>query len=159
MVVDGPEDELRSFVAGFIADRKAAPTAVAFGHDVGLEPGSLLAPDDLAVLLADALEQRGRPLGLRVAEQRSVVCATFAMHAEASARDVSARLRATLRGAPTSQYSESEHEHSGSTGGVAVHSYTYSVRATVDGPVGDVLDVRRRLAQIDAARIEPLHLR
>lgn len=158
IVVDGPERELRAFVAGFLADRTAAQTAVVFGHDVGLEQGSLLAPDDLATPLAAAIAERGRALGLRVAERKSVARATFAMHAEAHARNESAQLRSALRGAPMSQHSESEQEHAATTGGSPVHSYTYRVQATVNGPVGAVLDVRRRLAEVAAARIEPLQL-
>jgi hypothetical protein len=177
IAIDGPERELRAFVSGFLADRKADPSAVVFGDDVGLEKGSLgermrallhgghhaaLAPDDLADALADALAQGGAPVGLRVGDRHPVTRATFDVHAEVYARAVASQLRGALRGAPMSQHSENEAEHAEDKGGVdlyaPVHSYTYRVRATVNGPVDEVLAVRRRLAEVEAAQIEPLHL-
>jgi hypothetical protein len=177
IAVDGSERELRAFVSGLLAARNADPSAIVFGDDVGLEGGSLgdrmrgllhgghhatLAPDPLADALADALAQGGAALGLRVTDRRPVTRATFEMHAEVYSRDVSAQLRAALRGAPMSQHSESEQAHAEDKGGVdlyaPVHTYTYRVRATVNGPVGEVLAVRRRLADVEAAQIEPLHL-
>ena len=175
IVVDGPERELRAFVSGFLADRTADPTAVVLGDDVGLEKGSLgdrmrallhgghhavLVPDELASALGDALAQGGPAVGLQVAERRPVSRASLDVQAEVYSRDVSAQLRAALRGAPMSQHSESEEEHAENKGVelyAPVHSYTYRVRATVNGPVGDVLAVRRRLADVEAAEIEPLH--
>ena len=156
IVVDGPEREIRAFVAGFLADRKAAPSAVAFGNDVGLDGADhvLLASGDLAPALGDALAERGPALGLHVKKPRAVARASFAMHAEADSRDVSAQLRAALRGAPMSQHAESEAEHADAS----VHAYAYRVRATVNGPVEDVLAVRRRLGAVEAAQIEPLRL-
>ena len=176
IAVDGPERELRAFVSGYLADRKVEPSAAVLGDDVGLEEGSLgdrmrallhgghhavLVPDELATALGDALAQGGPAVGLRVAERRPVSRASFGVHAEAYSRDVSARLRAALRGAPMAQHSESEEEHAESKGVelyAPVHSYTYRVRATVNGPIGDVLAVRRLLADVAAAEIEPLHL-
>jgi hypothetical protein len=163
-------------VSGFLADRKAEPSAVVLGDDVGLEKGSLgdrmrgllhgghhavLVPDELATALGDALAQGGSGVGLRVAERRPVTRASFGVHAEVYAREVATQLRAALRGAPMSQHSESEEAHAEDKGielYAPVHSYAYRMRATVDGPVGDVLAVRRRLADIEAAEIEPLHL-
>jgi len=177
IAVDGPERELRAFVSGYLADRKVEPSAAVLGDDVGLEEGSLgdrmrallhgghhavLVPDELATALGDALAQGGPAVGLRVAERRSVSRASFDVHAEVYSRDVAAQLRAALRGAPMSQHSESEEAHTEDKGGVElyapVHAYAYRVRATVNGPVGDVLAVRRRLADVEAAEIEPLHL-
>jgi hypothetical protein len=169
IAVDGSERELRGFVSGFLADRGVAASAVVLGDDVGLDHGSLgermrallhgghhalLVPDDLATVLGDAL-------GLRVTERRPVSTASFGVHAEVYARDVSAQIRAALEGAPMSQHSESETEHAEGKGVelyAPVHSYSYSVRATMNGPVDDVLAVRRRLAGIEAAQLEPLHL-
>ena len=169
IAVDGPERDLRAFVAGFLADRKAPPSSVAVGDDVGLATASgsrapvddgrhaLLVPDHLAGALERALAHAGA--GLRVAESHSVASASFEMRAHVDTRAVSARLRAALRGAPMSQHSESEEaraEVNESSG--PVHTYVYRVRATVNGPVGDVLAVRGDLADIDAATLGPLHL-
>ena len=176
IAVDGSERELRAFVSGFLADRSAAPSAVVLGDDVGLDHGSLgermrallhgghralLVPDDLATGLGDALAQRGPDVGLRVTERRPVSTASFDVHAEVYARDVSAQIRAALQGAPMSHHSENEAAHAEDKGVelyTPVHSYTYRVRATVNGPLDDVLAVRRRLADIEAAQLEPLHL-
>jgi hypothetical protein len=176
IAVDGPERELRAFVAGFLADRKAEQSAVVLGDDVGLETGSLgdrmralldggqhavLVPDELAPALGDALAQGGPTVGLRVAERRAVSRASFGVNAEVYSRDVAAQLRAALRGAPMSQHSESEEAHAEDRGVelyAPVHSYVYRVRATVNGPVGDVLAVRRLLADVEAAALESLHL-
>ena len=176
IVIDGPERELRAFVAGFLADRKADPSALVLGDDVGLEKGSLgdrmrallhgghhalLVPEVLATALGDALAQGGPAVGLRVAERRPVTQASFDMRAEVYSRDVSAQLRGALRGAPMSQHSESEEAHDGAEGVelyAPAHAYTYRVQATVNGPVGDVLAVRGDLADIEAATLGPLHL-
>jgi hypothetical protein len=117
--------------------------------------------DDLATPLADALAQGGASVGLQMAERHPASRATFGVHAEVYSREVAARLRDALRSAPKSQHSESEEAHAQDTGVelyAPAHAYTYRVRATVDGPVGDVLAVRRRLADVEAAQIEPLHL-
>jgi hypothetical protein len=62
IAVEGPERELRAFVSGFLADRKADPSSVVLGDDVGLETGSpgdrmraLLHGGHHALLVPDAL--------------------------------------------------------------------------------------------------------
>jgi len=98
-------------------------------------------------------------LGLGMAEHHPVASASFEVYAHVHARAVSSQLRAALRGAPMSQHSESEEARTelNDVSGPA-HSYAYRVRATVNGPVGEVLAVRRRLAEIEAATLGPLHL-
>ena len=39
-----------------------------------------------------------------------------------------------------------------------VHEYTYRMSGRVTGPVTGVLEVRRRLGDIEAASLEPLHV-
>ena len=101
----------------------------------------------------------GAALGLGMAEHHPVASASFEVYAHVHARAVSSQLRAALRGAPMSQHSESEEARTelNDVSGPA-HSYAYRVRATVNGPVGEVLAVRRRLAEIEAATLGRLHL-
>ena len=81
------------------------------------------------------------------------------MNVAVSTRDVAAQARAALSGAPMSRHSESETEHATSGDrGRSVHVYAYRLSATVDGPVGDVLAVRRRLAAVEAAKIGPVRV-
>jgi hypothetical protein len=180
IVVEGHERDLRGFVSGFLADRGADPTRVVFGDDVGLERESLherlrallrgghhalLVPDDLAAALADAIERGGRTLGLRIADRHPVTTASFAFAAEVYARDVAAQIRAIVRALPAgvhfTQHSEHEEEHAESKGVelyAPTHHYAYRTNGVLAGPLGEVAAVRRRLADIEAVRLEPLHL-
>jgi hypothetical protein len=180
IVVEGRERDVRAFVSGFLADRRADATAVVFGDDVGLEHESLherlrallkgghhavLAPDDLAGPLVDAFARGGGTLGLRVVDRHPVASASFAFAAEVFSRDVATDIRAVNRGLPAgvhfTQHSEQEEEHA-ETHGVdlyaPVHRYAYRVHGTIAGPLAGILDIRRRLGDIEAVGIEPLHL-
>jgi hypothetical protein len=180
IVVEGHERDLRAFVAGFLADRGADASRVVFGDDVELEHGSLherlrallrgghhalLVTEDLAAPLGDALERDGSEVGLRVADRHPVNAASFGFAAQVYARDVSAEIRAALRALPPgvhlTQHSEHEEEHAESKGVelyAPTHHYMYRVNGTVAGPVGEVLAVRRRLADIEAVKLDPVHL-
>jgi hypothetical protein len=178
IVVEGRERDLRGFVSGFLADRGADPTRVVFGDDVGLEQESLherlrallhgghhalIVPDDLAAPLADALARGGTGLGLRIADRHPVATASFGFAAEVYARDVSAQIRAVLGALPAgvhlTRHTEHEEEHAESKGVelyAPTHHYVHRVSGTLAGPFGEVLAVRRRLADIEAVRLEPL---
>ena len=180
IVVEGGEREVRSFVAGFLADRQMDPAAVILGDDVGLEPESLverlrallrgghhalLVPHDLAAPLIEALSRVGGNVGLRVADRNPIADAVFDLEAEVFSREVSAAIRAALQGLPQGvrfeQHAEQEEaraDHKGVELYAPVHDYTYRVKARVAGPLGGVLDVRRRLGAIEAVVLSPLRL-
>jgi len=180
IVIEGSERDLRAFVSGFLADRGADPARVAFVDDVGLERESLherlrallhgghhalIVPDDLATALIQAFERGGEAHGLRVAHRHPVATATFGFAAEVFARDVSTAIRTVVGALPAgvhaTQHSEHEEEHAESKGVelyAPAHHYAYRVRGVLTGPVEGALNVRRRLADIEAVRLEPLRL-
>jgi hypothetical protein len=180
IAIEGRERDLRAFVSGFLADRGADPARVVFGDDVGLEHESLherlrallrgghhalLVADDLATALGDALVRGGTALGLRIADRHPIATASFAVAADVYARDVATQIRAVVRALPAgvhlTQHSEHEEEHAENRGVelyAPAHHYAYRVRGTLAGPVDGVLAVRRQLGDIEAVRLEPLHL-
>ncbi len=180
IVVEGHARELRAFVSGFVTDRGLDPAIVVFGDDVGLEPESLVArlrtlvrgghhaillPADQADSLGESLGRGGAALGLRVTDRHPVARASFAFAAEAFSREVSAAVRAVCRTLPAGvhfeAHAESEEaraENAGVELYTPVHHYAYRVRATAAGPLGGILDVRRRLGEIEAVVVEPLRL-
>jgi hypothetical protein len=78
---------------------------------------------------------------------------------------VAASVRAALHALPADVRVEERQESEQSTGdghGVELyaplHDYTYALSGRVTGPVGGVLEVRRRLAEIEAAVLESLYV-
>jgi hypothetical protein len=180
IVVDGRERDLRAFIAGFTGDRGIDPRGVILGDDVGLEAGSIgewllelvgkghhvtLAAAALADALAQAIQQCGEDVGLRVERSHEVAGASFVFRIDTFSRDVAASVRAALHALPADVRVEERQESEQSTGdghGVELyaplHDYTYALSGRVTGPVGGVLEVRRRLAEIEAAVLESLYV-
>jgi hypothetical protein len=180
VVVEGQERTLRAFVAGFTGDRGVDPASVMLGDDVRLEVGSIgewllelvgqghhvvLAPDALGAALADAIAQTGKEVGLRVERVHGIESASFAVHVETFSREVSAAVRDALDPLPAAVRLDDRQEQEESTGephGVElyapVHEYSYRMSGRVTGPVAGVLEVRRRLGEIEAASLESLHV-
>jgi len=180
VVVDGRERDLRAFIAGFTGDRGVDPASVVLGDDVGLEAGTIgewlleligtghhvvLAPAVLADALAEAIEQRGDEVGLRVERSHPVEGVTFAFRVETFSREVAAAVRAALGAVPGVRVEDrQEREQVTPEGGRGVelyaplHDYAYTLSGRVTGPVAAVLDVRRRLAEIESASLEALHV-
>jgi hypothetical protein len=180
VVVDGRERDLRAFVAGFTGDRGVDPASVVLGDDVDLEAGSIgewlldligeghhvvLAPAPLADALVEAIRQRGDEIGLRVERSHPVAGASFVVRVETFSREVSSAVRGALDALPPGVRVEDRQESEQSTAeghGVElyapIHDYTYTLWARVTGPIAGVLEVRRRLSEIEAATLEPLHV-
>jgi hypothetical protein len=180
IVVDGRERDLRAFVAGFAGERGVDPGMIVLGDDVGLEAGSVgewlleligkghhvvLAPDTLAGALADAIGQGGDEVGLAVERTHPVSGARFDVRVKTFSREVASAVRSAIDTPPAGVQLEARQESERSTGeahGVElyapVHEYTYTLSARVTGPVAGVLEMRRRLAEIEAANLEPLHV-
>ena len=180
VVVDGRERDLRAFVAGFIGDRGIDPTSVVLGDDVGLEAGSigewlrdligrgrhvLLAPALLADALMEAIRQQGEEIDLRVERSHPVAGASFVVRVETFSREVSSAVRAAfdplppgIRVGDRQEVERSTAEGQGVELYAPMHDYTYTLSARVIGSASGVLEVRRRLSEIEAATLEPLQV-
>jgi hypothetical protein len=175
VVIEGPERTARAFVAGFLAGRRGSGGV--FARDLPLEPASLgerlkalflagshdvfLAPEAVAAALADALEQRGRDVGLRLERRRTIVSIQFMFRAEVFSRDVAAEIRRELLdaippGARVEGLSEAEEIHPEARGPepfAPLHSYVYRVSGRIVGSVEDVLPLWERIHTRDFIRI------
>jgi hypothetical protein len=176
IVVEGSAHDLRVCVGAFVAERRPDPPTVVLGDDVGLERASLVERlralvhgGHHAVLVAgDAtapLEAALGGAGLRVVDRHPVARASFRFSADAFSRDVSTSIRGAFAPLPPGvhfeQHSEHEAEHREHKGVelyASVHEYTYRVEGTLAGPLPGVLEVRRRLAEIEMVEIAPLRL-
>jgi hypothetical protein len=180
VVVEGQEHNLRAFVAGVAGDRGVDPASILLGDDVGLEVGSIgewllelvgqghhvvLAPAALGAALTDAIEQTGKGVGLRVERVHGIESASFAVHVETFARDVSATVRGALDPLPAGVGLDNRQEQEESTGEphrielyAPVHEYSYRLSGRVTGPIAGVLEVRRRLGEIEAVSLKSLHV-
>ena len=180
VVVEGQERTLRAFVAGFVGDRGIDPAGVVLGDDVGLEVSSIgewllelvgqghhvvLVPEVLGTAFAAAVEQTGRDVGLRLESVHGIESACFVVRVETFSRDVSSAVRGALDALPADVRLENPEEQEESTGArhrvelyAPVHEYSYRMSGRVTGPVAGVLEVRRRLGEIEAASLERLHV-
>jgi len=180
VVVEGQERDLRAFVAGVTGDRGVDPASIVLGDDVGLEVGSIgewlleligqghhvvLAPAALGAALVDAIQQTGEEVGLRVESVHGIDSASFVVRIETFSREVSADVRAALDALPGGVRLENRQEQEESIGEphrvelyAPVHEYSYRMSGRVTGPPAGVLDVRRRLGEIEAVSLESLHV-
>ena len=180
MVVDGPDDALRAFVAGFLAGRAVARGAVVYGSDLPLAHGSLserlrarlpdgrheallLADARLAPVLASALRSADR-LGLRVAAHMRLERAWFTFAAETPSRDAAARIHALItRPEPGVVLVDEEREEiDPSAHGVELyapaHEYVFRARGRITGVLDGVVAIHRELRDTDFVTVEPVHL-
>jgi len=180
IVIEGPERDVRAFVARFLADRGADPASVVFGDDVDLEDESLverlrallrgghhalLAPAELTPALVDAVAREGSEIGLRVGDHHAVAEASFGFEAEVFSREVSKAIRAALQALPEgvrfARHAEHEEEHAGAKGVelyAPAHHYAYRVSGELVGPVAGILVMHERLVPHEAVRTMPLRL-
>ena len=180
VVVDGKEGAVRSFVARFSADQGTSPGPVIVGDDIGLDAGSigewlldligrghhvLLAPAHVADRLEHAIAGAQDETGLRVERTHPVAGACFDVALETFSREVAQAVRGILDGLPAGVRVEDrrEKEEASAEGhGVELyapmHDYRFTLSARVTGTIDGVVQVRSRLADIEAVSLEPLQL-
>ena len=181
IVIDGGEKATRGFVSGFIGDRGVDATTVLLAEDAGVEPESLgarivelltgghhqvvLVVEELAAAFVEALKRGGSAARLAVVEHHRLAGASFGFAAETFARTVAEQVRAALRSLPTgvriADRDESAETHPDEKGidlYAPGHEYTYRAHGRVTGDLDGVLAVRRTLEQIEAVRLEGVHL-
>ena len=180
IIVDGPDDVLRAFVAGFLAGRAVDRDAVIYGSDLPLEHGSLserlrahlpggrheallLADARLAPILASALRSAD-DLGLRVAAHMRLDRAWFTFGAETPSRDAAARIHALVsHPAPgvmlvDEELEEVDPEAHGVELYAPAHEYTFRARGRITGALDGVVAIRRQLRDTDFVTADPIHL-
>jgi hypothetical protein len=180
IIVDGPDDAVRAFVAGFLAGRGVGRDAVMYGNDLPLVHGSLrerlrahlpggrheallLAEAHLAPILASALRSAD-DLGLRVAAHMRLDRAWFTFAAETPSREAAARVHALIsHPAPGVMLVDEEREEIDPEGhGVdlyaPVHEYTFRARGRITGALDGVVAIHRQLSDTDFVTVEPIHL-
>jgi hypothetical protein len=178
LVVRGSDAAVRAFVSGFVAGHGAPGDGLILAHDVGLAPESLaervrelfhagshvvvLAPERLAVALADALAASG----LAVEERRLVRRARVAFEVDvfdpARADDARAALFGDLPDGVTVVDPVERVERHPEAKGVELyaplHAFTFHAAGTATGPLPGVLEMRRRAATVAGATVGALHL-
>ena len=182
IAVHGREDVVRAFVAGFLAARGERGGLVLFGSELDLEAESLgerlkelfvagshailLAPEPLAGALADALVAAGPGVGVRLERRREVRAAAFTFHAEMFSRALADGLRQALHASVpeatrVEDLTETEEVHPEARGVdlyAPVHDYIYRASGRIGGPFPGVVEMRRRLADMEFVDVGGLHL-
>jgi len=182
VAVHGREDVVRAFVAGFLAARGEREGSVLFGSELDLEPESLgervrelfvagahailLAPQPLADALAAALVEGGPAVGVRLEHRREVRAAGVTFRAEMFSRTQADGLRHALRTAVpedtrVENLKESEDVHPEARGVdlyAPVHDYIYRASGRIAGAFPGVLEMRRRLGDMEFVDVGRLHL-
>lgn len=167
LIVAGSDAALRGFIAGFVAGR-GEREEIALAADLDLEPASLaghlrelfgqrpghllFAPARVATALADAIRSHGEAADLHLSGVNAVNRATFTFTAETFAPAVAARIRERfLSDLPVNvelidlrEDERREEEANGPELYSPVHGYTWRVTGSVVGPLGGVLEMRRR---------------
>jgi hypothetical protein len=180
IIVDGPDETLRAFVAGFLAGQRADRASVVYGSDLPLVHGSIgerlraLLPGGRheALLLADArlapaltsAFRAADDLELRVAEHVRLAATWFTFTADTPSRDAAARIHALVTAlAPGVMLVEEEREEidpaaHGVDLYVPAHEYTFRARGRITGVLDGVVAIYRELRDTDFVTVEPVHL-
>lgn len=181
IIVKGPEDALRGFVAGYEAAQKKREGAV-FGHDLDLEPnrfsqrllelfarGSyhlVFAGLRLKEALVAGLRSLGPEAGLHLEGVHEVVGARLRFSAEAFSQEVASAIKQKLLiGLPPGVEGEGIQEHEqidqtarGTELYTPEHAYTYTVKGAFSGPLPGVIEMQRRARNLPFVRVRPLEL-
>jgi len=178
IIVDGPDETVRAFVAGFLAGREADAGAVVYGSHLSLEHASLgerlrallpggrheallLADAGLAPALVSALEAHG---GLRVAEHVRLGAASFTFAAETPSREAAARIHGLIGHPPPGvmlvdqEREEVDPEAHGVDLYAPAHEYVFRARGRITGALDGVVAIHRQLRDTDFVTVEPIHL-
>jgi hypothetical protein len=172
IVVVGGEGAVRGFVAGFLAARGAGEV-VLLGRDVKVHAATLgerlrdlvgvgahhalLAPAPVGSRLVTALAARGADAQLRLGRASEVVAAEFAFTAEAFSPEVAARIESAFHdalpaGVTVDAFKEEETTDRGSRGAelyAPSHDYTYRAKGRVAGDLPGVLEMHRRVEELE----------
>ena len=179
--MQGRDDVVRAFVAGFLAARGGREGQVMFGSDLHLEPESLgervkelfltgshvvlVAPEPLAEALADAFREHGGA-GATLERRRAIREAAFGFRAEMFSRSLTTAFRQALQdsvpqGTRVDDLQETEDVYPEAHGVelyAPVHDYIYRASGRVAGSFPGVVEIQRRLAEMEFVQVERLHL-
>jgi hypothetical protein len=181
IIVRGPEDALRGFIAGREASLGGTDAAI-FGHDLDLEgsrfsqrvkdlfaAGShhlVFAPPRLAEDLLAALKKGGEAAGLAVESLLEVTGARLPFAAEAFSREVAGTIREELlsglppgvRGEGVEESEEVDPDARGPELYTPEHAYVYRANGAFTGPLEGVVEMQRRARHLPFVKVKPLEL-
>ncbi len=181
IVVNGPENAVRGFVAGYETSL-GGTEAVIHGRDLDLEEsrfsqrlrdlvdaGShhlIFAPARLARDLVAAVEGSAGESGLAVESLREVVLVRLRFSATAFSPDASREIREKLlSGLPpgvNGENIEEREEFDPAARGVELytpeHAYVYRVSGAFAGPLPGVFEMQRRARNVRFVKVKPLEL-
>ncbi|MGE5236915.1 MAG: hypothetical protein ACM3O7_11255 [Acidobacteriota bacterium] len=181
IIVEGPQDAVRGFIAGFESGRGERQTLV-FGRDLPLAPGSfqerlaglfasvrhtmLFGPELAVTDLARALRERGAEAGLEVSATRRLTRARFAFRAEVFSRDVVARIRTEMfAGLPegvalvdVDEHEQVDAQARGQELYSPEHAFVYRLSASCQGPFPGVVEMHRRARGLEFVEPEEIYI-
>ena len=182
IALHGTDEAARAFVAGFLAGRGEEPRQVLFSDALVLEPESLgerlrdlllagshvvlVAPEPVAMPLADVLAQHGPEAGLHLERSRLITSASFSFRSEAFSEKVAEDIRHALltalpAGVETKDVSEREERHPEARGVelyAPMHAYMCRTSGHILGGFAGVLEMHRRARALEFVEAGPLHL-
>jgi len=181
LIVQGSENLLRAFVAGFRAGSGARDDVV-FGADVAIEPESIgerlkalfvagshhafFASEPFARRLAEAVAAQGGAVGLRVERERVIESAAFPFRIEVYSRELACEARMLLveqlpEGVRVEDLSEKEETHPDAVGPepfAPLHAFIYRGSGRIVGPFGPVFRMWQRACERELSEIGRLSL-
>ena len=181
LVIEGPADTARSFVAGVLADQGMNLTPL-WGDDLGLERHSLaervkdllrgehhaevFLPADVADAVVTALATGGAAVGLRVTERQLARAAQFTWEAETVSREAHRHIRTQLvealpAGVASSQLQEEEHVDPNAAGTALYtpsHAFEYRGSGHLEGSLPGIIERFAEARTMDFVKVSPLTL-
>jgi len=181
IVLEGSEEAIRGFVAGFVAGRSAAPREVVFADELHLDEQTLagrlrdflsrrthhvvLASPALAVALMAAVREGAAP-DVALGHHEPVDTVAFDFEASTPSPEAAARIHDVLLSelppgvtridaVEEGQLDPSEH---GPHLRDPAHEFTYQARGTISGDPLPIVALRRVAQEIDFVTVTPLRL-